>query len=114
MYSAGAENKHEYSSSEERFLIKNLSSVEFSFIEPNIKYIHADPYLPCHIKFNQKRFGIKKFAVNIHWIFTLMIYFLQMYENMPRCGIVQFSGWIFETKFILIHHQIFKPKIYFP
>jgi len=35
------------------------------------------------MKFNQKRFGIKNFAVNIHWIYTLIIYVLQMYENIP-------------------------------
>jgi len=46
MYWAGAENKYEYSYLEERFLKKHLSSVESSFIEPNIKDIHADPYLP--------------------------------------------------------------------
>jgi len=46
IYRAGAENKYEYSYLEERFLEKHLSSVECSFIEPNIKDIHADPYLP--------------------------------------------------------------------
>ena len=53
----------------------------------------------CHIKFNQKRFGIKKFAANIHWIYTLIIYFLHMYENIPCYSIVQFSGLIFEMTF---------------
>ena len=41
-----------------------------------------------------KEVGIEKFAVNIHWIFTLIIYFLQMYENIPCYSIVQFSGLI--------------------
>jgi len=41
----------------------------------------------------------KKFAVNIHWIYTLMIDFLKMYENIPCCSIVKFSGLIFEITF---------------
>jgi len=28
-----------------------------------------------------------------------MIYFLQMYENIPCCSIVKFSGLIFEIRF---------------
>ena len=43
---AGAEDKYEYSYLEERFLKKHLSGVECGFIEPNIKDIHEDPYLP--------------------------------------------------------------------
>jgi len=43
IYWAGAENKYEYNSLEERFLKKHLSSVECNFIEPNIEDIHADP-----------------------------------------------------------------------
>ena len=46
IYWAGAENKYEYNYLEERFLKNHLSSVEYSFIDPNIKDIHADPYLP--------------------------------------------------------------------
>jgi len=49
LYWAGAENKYEYSYLEESFLKKHLSSVECNFIEPNIKDIHADPYLPLVI-----------------------------------------------------------------
>jgi len=45
-----------------------------------------------------KRFSIKKFTVNIHWIYTLMIYFLQMYEKIP-CSIVQILGLILEITF---------------
>ena len=55
MYWAGAENKYEYSYLEERFLKKHLSSVECSFIEPNIKDIHADPYLPLVTSSSTKR-----------------------------------------------------------
>ena len=52
---AGAENKYEYSYLEERFLKKHLSSVECSFIEPNIKDIHTDPYLPLVTSSSTKR-----------------------------------------------------------
>jgi len=55
IYSAGAENKYESSYLEERFLKRHLSSVECSFIEPNIKDIHADPYLPLATSSSTKR-----------------------------------------------------------
>jgi len=55
IYWAGAENKHEYSYLEERFLKKHLSRVECSYIEPNIKHIHADPYLPLVTTSSTKR-----------------------------------------------------------
>jgi len=64
IYSAGAENKHEYSYLEERFLKKHLSSVECSCIEPNIKDIHADPYLPLVTSSSTKRgLGLKSLLV---------------------------------------------------
>jgi len=52
---AGAENKYEYSYLEERFLKKHLSCVECSFVEPNIKDIHADHYLPLVTSSSTKR-----------------------------------------------------------
>ena len=55
MYWAGAENKYEYSYLEERLIKKHLSSVECSFIEPNIKDIHADPYRPLVTSSSTKR-----------------------------------------------------------
>ena len=55
MYWAGAENKYEYSYLEERFLEKHLRSVECSFIEPNIKDIHADSYFPLVTSISTKR-----------------------------------------------------------
>jgi len=57
---AGAENKYEYRYLEERFLKKHLSSVECSFIEPNIKDIHAHPYVPLVTSSSTKRvLGLK-------------------------------------------------------
>jgi len=55
IYWAGAENKYGYSYLGERFLKKHLSSVERSCIEPNIKDIHADPYLPLVTSSSTKR-----------------------------------------------------------
>jgi len=55
IYWTSAKNKYEYSYLEERFLKKHLSSVECSFIEPNIKDIHADPYLPLVTSSSTKR-----------------------------------------------------------
>jgi len=60
-----------------------------------MKDIHVDRLSPsCHIKFNQKRFGIKTFAVYIQWIHTLdtlMIYLLQMYSMKTYLWVVLFS-----------------------
>jgi len=55
IYWTSAKNKYEYSYLEERFLKKHLSSVECSFIEPNINNIHADPYLPLVTSSSTKR-----------------------------------------------------------
>ena len=75
-------------------------AIRMQFYWAEHKRYSSGPLSPsCHIKFNQKRFGIEKFAVNIHWMYTLIIYFLQMYENMPCYSIVQFSGLIFEITF---------------
>jgi len=52
---ARAETKYEYSYSEKKFLKKHLSSVEFSFNEPNIEDIHAVPYLPLVTSSSTKR-----------------------------------------------------------
>jgi len=74
IYWAGAENKYEYGYLDERFLKKHLSSVECSFIEPNIKDIHADPHLPLVTSSSTKRgLALKKllltFTGYIHWLF---------------------------------------------
>jgi len=70
IYRAGAENKYQYSYLEERFLENHLSSFECSFIEPNLKDIHADPYLPLVTSSLTKRgLALKKFL--FHWIYTL-------------------------------------------
>jgi len=42
---------------------------------------------------------MKMFAVNIHWIYTLMVYLCQMSEDIPCCSTVKFSGSIFEITF---------------
>jgi len=93
----------------EKILKKHLSSVEYTFTEPNIEDIYAVPYFPLDTLSSARRrlawVGCEP-TVDIH------ICFLWTYENIPCCIIVQFSGLIFEITF-WITFKIFKLEINF-
>ena len=107
IYSAGAENKYESSYLEERFLKRHLSSVECSFIEPNIKDIHADPYLPLATSSSTKRGLACKsllltFTGYIHWLFI----FFRCMKTYLVIVLFNFQDWFYNNISFNSHSNI--------